>query len=347
VSHGSVAELRWDYAAWGIDLVVAGDDHIFERATHDGVVYVVNGLGGVETHDVSEPIEGSEVLYNETFGALFVSVGNGGASAAFVDVDGAVVDRFVLDGGPLPPQRPATTGRLGVDTTWQWQLQGEIDTSYDVDLYDVDLFETPDATIAELRDAGRIVICYFSAGSYEAWRPDADEFAPGDLGATLDGFDDERWLDVRSPNVRDVVAGRLDLAAARGCDGVEPDNVDGDDNDTGFDLTSDDLYDFNRFIAAAAAERDLLVGLKNNLGLIPDLVDDFDFAVNEQCHEFGECDAYEPFLTAGKPVFNAEYAARFVDDADEMCAASRALGLRTLVLDIDLDNSTRISCDPT
>jgi hypothetical protein len=152
---------------------------------------------------------------------------------------------------------------------------------------------------------------------------------------------------VRSPSVRDVVAGRLDLAAARGCDGVEPDNVDGDDNDTGFDLTTDDLYDFNRFVAAAAAERDLLVGLKNNLGLIPDLVDHFDFAVNEQCHEFDECDAYAPFLAAGKPVFNAEYAARFVDDPGGTCAASRALGLRTLMLDIDLDNSTRISCDPT
>ena len=28
-------------------------------------------------------------------------------------------------------------------TTWQWQLQGEIDTSVDVQMYDVDGFETP------------------------------------------------------------------------------------------------------------------------------------------------------------------------------------------------------------
>ena len=41
-SHGSVESLRWDFAAWGVDLVVSGDDHIYERSTHDGVHYVVN-----------------------------------------------------------------------------------------------------------------------------------------------------------------------------------------------------------------------------------------------------------------------------------------------------------------
>ena len=49
VSHGSVEDLRWDFADWGVDLVVSGDDHIYERSTHDGVRYVVDGLGGIET----------------------------------------------------------------------------------------------------------------------------------------------------------------------------------------------------------------------------------------------------------------------------------------------------------
>ena len=30
-------------------------------------------------------------------------------------------------------------------TTWQWQLTGEIDTSFDVAMYDIDLFDTPQA----------------------------------------------------------------------------------------------------------------------------------------------------------------------------------------------------------
>ena len=78
---------------------------------------------------------------------------------------------------------------------------------------------------------------------------------------------------------------------------------------------------------------------------IPDLVDVFDFAVNEQCHEFDECRAYAPFVEQGKPVFNAEYAAEFVDDPSQVCADALDRDLRTLILPLDLDGSFRISCD--
>ncbi len=234
---------------------------------------------------------------------------------------------------------------LGAASTWQWQLQGDVDTSHDVDVYDVDLFDVPDRVLDELGADGRVVVCYFSAGSYEEWRDDVDGFASADLGATLDGWDGERWLDTRSPSVRAVMERRLDVAAERGCDGVEPDNVTAYSNDTGFDLTVDDQLDFNRFLADAAHARGLLVGLKNALDLIPDLVDHFDFAVNEQCHEYDECDVYGQFVEQDKAVFNAEYDQRFVDDPDAVCTRARELGLRTLVLPLDLDGSFRIGCD--
>ncbi|MGB7880529.1 MAG: endo alpha-1,4 polygalactosaminidase [Ilumatobacteraceae bacterium] len=351
ISHGSVEELRWDFAGWGVDLVVSGDDHIYERSTHAGVPYVVNGLGGVEAHEIGDPIDGSEVLYGDAFGALFVTVTGTVAEAAFVIVDGEEIDRFPLDAGTAGD--PGTGARshandaavLTAASTWQWQLQGELDTSYDVDVYDVDLFETDPSMIADLRAEGRVVVCYFSVGSYESWRPDADSFASEALGEPLDGFEDERWLDVRDPSVRTAAEGRLDLAVEQGCHGVEPDNVDGYTNNTGFDLTGDDQLAFNRFLADEAADRGLLIGLKNDLDQIADLVDVFDFAVNEQCHEFDECEVYAAFVDRAKPVFNAEYAGRFVDDPDSVCARSIALGLRTLLLPLDLDNSFRISCD--
>jgi hypothetical protein len=243
--------------------------------------------------------------------------------------------------------------RPAVDTTWQWQLQpgasGVINTGYDVDVYDLDLFDVPDNVIAALHADGRRVICYFSAGSYEAFRDDAGEFDADDFGSVLEGFADERWLDIRLENVRRIMLGRLDLAAARGCDGVEPDNVDGYDNVTGFDLTTEDQLAYNRFLADEAHERGLAVGLKNALALIPDLVERFDFSVNEQCHEFDECEALVPFIEAGKPVFNAEYEDRFVNDSQQreaMCAAAAALGLQTLVLPLDLDDAFRFACKP-
>lgn len=348
-SHGSFEDLRWDYAAWGIDMVVSGDDHIYERSTHDGVVYVVNGLGGVEAHELGDPIDGSDVLFADAFGALVVRSTPDGAEASFITVDGVEVDRFEFAFAAAPessPESPAVPAdSLSPDSTWHWQLQGTLDTSVDADVYDVDLFETSPRLIDELRSDGRIVICYFSAGSYEGWRPDAGDFAADDLGDTLDGFEDERWLDVRTSTVRAVVEGRLDRAVDAGCDGVEPDNADGYLNETGFDLTAADQLDFNQFVARAAHRRGLLVGLKNDLDQIPELVDLFDFAVNEQCHEFDECDLNGPFIDADKPVFNAEYASEFVDDPSSVCANALELGVRTLILPLDLDGSFRISCD--
>ncbi len=235
-----------------------------------------------------------------------------------------------------------------LDVTWQWQLQGTINTAYAVDLYDIDLFDTPATLIASLQASGKRVICYFSAGSFEDFRPDAGSFRSQDLGNSLGDFPDERWLDIRSASVLAIMEARLDIAVLKGCDGVEPDNVDGFTNNTGFNLTAGDQLTFNRTIANEAHERGLSVGLKNDLDQISDLIAFFDFQVNEQCHEFEECAALDGFIAAGKPVFNAEYESRLVSDAAaraQLCEAARTRNFRTLILPLDLDDSFRFSCD--
>jgi len=194
-------------------------------------------------------------------------------------------------------------------TTWQWQLTGAIDTSFDVEMYDIDLFETPQQIIDELHQDWRIVICYFSAGSWEDFRPDRDDFPLEVLGNPLGGFPDERWLDVsRIDLLAPIMEARLDLAVTKECDGVEPDNVDGFTNNSGFPLTYQDQLDYNLFIADAAHARGLSVGLKNDIEQISDLEPFFDWALNEQCFQFLECGAYRPFLQAGKAVFGVEYS---------------------------------------
>lgn len=262
------------------------------------------------------------------------------------------------NGGPAidPNQPPVTVGqwfRPVVTDRWQWQLQpngaGQINTTYDAEVYDIDLFDAPDATIAALHAQGRRVIAYFSAGTSESFRADFGEFQASELGNMLADHPNERWLDIRTANVRRIMLARLDLAASRGFDGVEPDNVDGYVNNPGFPLTANDQISFNRFIANEAHLRGLAAGLKNDLDQVPQLVAYFDFAVNEQCHEYGECDALGPFTDAGKPVLNAEYLASFINDATRrqlMCADSLARNFRTLVLPLDLDDSFRFSCDP-
>jgi len=203
--------------------------------------------------------------------------------------------------------------------------------------------------IDQLHADGRIVIAYFSAGTYESFRADAGEFVADELGAQLDNYPNERWLDVRSDNVRRIMQARLDLAVQKGFDGVEPDNVDGYDNESGFDFTASDQLAYNQFIANEAHRRGLAVGLKNDLAQVALLVDFYDFAVNEQCHEYDECDALLPFIDTGKPVFNAEYDSAYVNNAlrrAALCDAARAFGMHTLVLPGDLDDSFRYSCTP-
>ena len=229
--------------------------------------------------------------------------------------------------------------------SWQWQLLGDINTGYQVDYYDIDLFDTSADQIAALQSQGRKIICYFSAGSYEEWRDDAASFPAVDLGLALDGWEGERWLDIRSRDIWAIMESRLDTAVAKGCDGVEPDNIDGYSNESGYTLLPNDQLVYNRFLAAQAHLRGLAIGLKNDLDQITDLVGDFDFSVNEQCHEFDECDLLLPFIEAGKAVFIAEYEAGFRGDGlAALCESSQSNGFSTMVLPLDLDDSFRDSC---
>jgi hypothetical protein len=233
-------------------------------------------------------------------------------------------------------------------TSWQWQLAGTIDTSLDVVMYDVDLVATPDRVLEQLRADGRRIVCYFSAGSHESYRDDLGGVPAEAIGNQLDGWPDERWFDIRHPAVRAVMRARLDVAVARGCDGVEPDNVDGYDNDSGFPLTAADQLDFNRFLAGEAHARGLSIGLKNDLAQVEDLVGDFDWALNEQCFEYEECAALAPFIAAGKAVFTAEYpdeerTETLPQVADRVCDDANRLNLDTLVKNLALD-AERIAC---
>ncbi len=163
--------------------------------------------------------------------------------------------------------------------------------------------------MADLHARGVFVMCYFSAGTWEAWRPDAALFPFEVLGKELADWPDERWLDVRRLDLlQPLMTQRLELARQKGCDGVDPDNVDGYLNATGFPLTAEDQLAYNRWLAEAAHARGLSIGLKNDLEQIPDLLPWFDWALNESCFFYDECELLLPFVEAGKPVFVIEYA---------------------------------------
>src|SRR5947207_1659521 len=169
--------------------------------------------------------------------------------------------------------------------------------------------------------------------------PDANQFPASALGRS-NGWPGERWLDIRNATVRDIMKHRLDLAVQKGCTGVDPDNVDGYTNSTGFSLTAADQLDYNRFLAAAAHARGLAAGLKNDVEQVAELVASFEFAVNEECVVYSECDLLLPFIRAGKPVFHIEYDASL---RTEICAAGNSRNFDTLIKDLDL-SAARTAC---
>jgi len=236
---------------------------------------------------------------------------------------------------------PAGIWRPTPGTTWQWQLSGTIDTSLPAMMYDIDLFDAPDDVLATLRARGIRIVCYFSAGSHEDWRADAAEFPAAAIGSPLDGWPGERWLDIRWPAVRTRMQARLARAKQRGCDAVEPDNVDGYANKSGFPLTAADQLDYNRFLAREAHTLGLSIGLKNDLDQVAQLVSEFDFAVVEECVAHAECDALAPFIAANKPVFHVEYGAATL--AATVCATTKPLGFATLIKNQELD-AWRVVC---
>jgi hypothetical protein len=219
-------------------------------------------------------------------------------------------------------------------STWQIQYTGAPDFGLPVDLYNLDLFEIEPEAIAGLHERGLFVMCYFSAGSHEDWRPDADQFSARTLGRELDGWPGERWLDIRLlDELLPVMEARLDLAVEKGCDGVDPDNVDGFSNSTGFPLEYDDQLAYNILLARSAHARGLSIGLKNDLTQIPDLLPWFDWAVNEQCFVFDECDQLLPFIDAGKPVFHIEYEL----ENSSFCVRAREMGFNSIRKRLELD----------
>jgi endo-alpha-1,4-polygalactosaminidase (GH114 family) len=249
---------------------------------------------------------------------------------------------------PHPPSNNtnATSGsfwKAPAGASWQIVLEYSLnDTTPDVAVYDIDLFDNPTSTISALHAQNRSVICYFSAGSYENFRPDSDQFKRSDYAKELDGWPGEYWLNTNSSNVRRIMSNRLALAASKGCDGVDPDNVDGYDNDTGLDLTTSDAIDYLTFLAIGAHSLNMSLGLKNAGEIVNQTIDMMQWEVNEQCVQYDECDLFQPFIAAGKPVFHIEYPSSAPDVSvatkNSICDDSSAQGFSTVLKDMDLDN---------
>jgi len=232
---------------------------------------------------------------------------------------------------------------------WYWQLQGNVlppkrdiqATDFDLDVIDTDNVNT----VTKFHDAGQKAICYIDVGTWESWRADAGSFPPALLGKTLPAYKDERYLDVRPgpkyEKLQVLMAARFKRCSDRGFDAVEPDNMDGYQNKTGFPISADDQLKYNRWVAQKAHEYGLAVFQKNDPAQAHALQQNFDGAITEQCNQYGECSKFQSYLTNGKPVLNAEYKANLYPG---FCSADNTQKIMGALFSVALDGSIFKPC---
>jgi len=224
-----------------------------------------------------------------------------------------------------------------LDTSWQWQLTTPIDQAVDASVYDIDLFDASAAVVNSLHAHGRKVVCYVSVGSWEDWRPDADQFPPKVIGNDYAGWPGEKWLDIRQIDLlAPIMQARFDQCRAKGFDALEPDNIDGYTSSTGFPLTAQDQLTYNIWLANEAHLRGLSIGLKNDADQVAELLPYFDWTLTEDCFDQGWCDQVTPFVAKGKAVFAAEYTDTGLT-LEQFCPQANALNFNAILKHRDLD----------
>ena len=222
------------------------------------------------------------------------------------------------------------------------------------DVYDIDGEMNSASTVAFLHSQGKKVICYIDAGVYETYREDAAKFqtlVPRIWGKADAGWENSYWLDIRRiADLEPIMKARMQMCKSKGFDAIEPDEIDGWENDTGFPITYQDQLNYNRALARWAHELGISIGQKGDIIQTRDLVNDFDWTLNEECFLYRECtNPYDPvldnevpglqlYVQQNKAVFIAEYKPYKSVKWQLICEQSRTYRFNTARYKLGLPN---------
>ncbi len=255
----------------------------------------------------------------------------------------------LLVGVPAARAAASVTWQPPITTQWQWQLSTPVDQTVDVPVYDIDGFDNNASVVTSLHAKQRSVICYLDVGTWEDFRSDAGSFpgcsdaAPGGVCGNTNGWPGERWLDIRQIAIlQPLMQVRLQMCKSKGFDAVEPDNVDAwDGNNAGFPISAADQLRYNILISTMAHALGMGVALKNDINQVSQLLPYFDFELDEQCFQYGECGSLQPFITNGKAVLEVEYSG----STSNFCPQAIADQFSSILKDLNL-TATRTPCNP-
>jgi hypothetical protein len=214
---------------------------------------------------------------------------------------------------------------------WFARLDGAVDIGEDAEVFYLDADQQPAEDLRALHAQGRRYFCYLSAGTLESFRADAQLFPAAAVGEVVPKFPNERWLDLRDRQVRELMARRLEGLAAAGCDGVALASLGDDEAERGFPLRLADIADYARFLAEASHDAGMSVGITGSADLVLEVSSSVDFGLAVACVQGSECREYAVLSAAQKPVLYVELGEEAA--APSLCKSAQALGFDAIVSD--------------
>ncbi len=96
-SHGNDVRMQWNFKELGINLVLSGHDHTYERIVRDGLTYVVNGIGGPHhLTGIHKKTKGSQFFYAKKFGFMMITADSNNLTAHLINEDNDIIDTFLI-----------------------------------------------------------------------------------------------------------------------------------------------------------------------------------------------------------------------------------------------------------
>lgn len=125
----SYPALRLPFKEWGVDLVLSGHAHLYERLEVNGLHYIVNGSGHVPASFVDVPLSYSQVRYNARLGAQLCSATCTNFNLSFYNVDGDLIDTLSLekeDSETVAIEAQSPTAVIGASKTGKnWRVTAD------------------------------------------------------------------------------------------------------------------------------------------------------------------------------------------------------------------------------
>lgn len=254
---------------------------------------------------------------------------------------------------PAVPAAPTTANQswwqpgASDNLKWQLQLQGDIRIISGVDVYAAD-YTASQASINAAKNTGAKLKCYISAGSAENWRSDFYDFPVYTIGNEYQNWPGEWWLDTSNIDaIAPIMRARMDVCREKGFDIIDADNVNGYENNTGFNLSRGDSVNYIRWLANESHTRGMAFSLKNSESLIDDVIDAVDMLQTESCFVYGNCENAAKMIAADKPVFAVEYQENISEsEFSQACSLAANYGFSMIYRNLSLSPEGRyLSCN--